>query len=122
MLWITSVRYATHSVPSPNCLARRRTEAREQDVYGRQRAAGRVWYSRLSGSSATDPQSSYSLLLLVTVANNSDNNDRTRRSALIALPNRLLRHSQSVPFARRPRSRFIALFGPKVISCRRFNA
>lgn len=47
--------------------------------------------------------------------------NRTGRSVSIALSNRLLRLSQSVPFARRLHSRFIASFGPKAISCRKFE-
>ena len=49
------------------------------------------------------------------------NGFRIERSVLIALPSRLLRLSQSVLFAQHPRSPFIALFGPKVISYRKFD-
>ena len=118
-LWTISVRVnaSTSRFPS-NCLTCRRTEAREQNVYGRQYSIGRVWYSGLSGSGPTDSQGLCSSLSLVKSFNNGY---RTERSVLIALTNRLPRLSQSVLFARRLHSRFIALFGRKAISYRTFD-
>ena len=98
-----------------NCLMCRRAETREQDVYGRKYSISGVWYGGLSGSGPADSQGLCSLSPPVITI---DNDHRTGRSVLIVLPSRLPRLSQSVLFARRLHSRFIALFGPKVISYR----
>jgi len=98
-----------------NYLTCRRTETREQDVYGCQCSISGVWYGGLFGSGPADSQGLCSSPPSVTAI---DNDHRTGRSVLIVLPSRLPRPSQSVPFARRLHSRFIVLFGPKVISYR----
>lgn len=119
MLWTISVRdTASTSRFLSNRLTSRRTEAREQDVYGCKCSIGRIWHSWFPRSGPTDPQGLYSPLPLMKTL---DNGCRTGRSVLIVFPSRPQRLSQSVPFARRLHSQFIALFGPKAISYRMFS-